>query len=210
MRYIWTDAGDDPSWDVGDAYGIDGYFFPAFDPVTTIGLVTEARTRAKAQGIYVGHGWIAGTPAQYALAVRNYLKPFMTAIPTVRLQVNMEEHDSGLIVARLTELRRLLPKIGLSWSLEGMQGGWFTPSLVSALNLLSVRVVPEAFSGAEGRMQSITDTRALVADLTARGIPDARITPMIDAKYAGLINLWDGYAFTMGRLPWPPRNWETA
>ena len=46
MRYTWTDAGDDPSYDVGDKHGIDGYFFPMFDSLTTRENLQDCKNRA--------------------------------------------------------------------------------------------------------------------------------------------------------------------
>jgi len=199
MRYIWTDAGDDPSWEVGDAHGINGYFFPAFDTITTR-EVKNAATRGHAHGIYIGHGWLSGDPDSYAKQINDYMKPIRAALPKVRLQVNMEEHDSSLILARLQAVRRLLPTIGLSWSLEGMQGGWISPGLGDWIEQLKVRVVPEGFWGAAGRMDGIFDGNGLVLNLVERGIPAALVSPMIDASWSSRLVGWQGYAFTMGRL----------
>jgi hypothetical protein len=199
MRFIWTDATDDPSWDIGDAHGINGYFAPAFDPITPA-VIDEAARRRHITGIYVGHGWLSGDAAAYAKQIADYIKPLRAAHPDLRLQVNMEEHDSALILARLQAVRKLLPTIGLSWSLEGMQGGWISGGLAAWIVQLKVRVVPEGFWGAGGAMQGIYDSQGLVLDLVARGIPAGSVSPMIDAKFSNILRGWSGYAFTMGRL----------
>jgi hypothetical protein len=200
MKYIWTDAGDDPSWSVGDAYGIDGYFFPGIDPLTP-GLVVEAANRGHAHGIYIGENWFPGlTPEQYAAKVNGILKPIRAKLPKVRLQLNIEQGVQE-VLEKLQAMRALQPTIGLSWSLMGMNGGLFTPGFVDWLLKLHVRIVPEAFWGADGRMDGIYDSLAVQRDITSRLIPASLVTPMIDAKYAGLLRGWDGYAFTMGRLP---------
>ena len=198
MRYIWTDAGDDPSWEVGDAYGIDGYFFPAFDSITPA-QVAIARERGHAYGIYIGESWIDGTPAEYAKKVNAVVKPLKAANPGLRLQLNIER-DMQYVLERLQAVRALQPNIGLSWSLMGMQGALFSPGFVDWLVKLKVRVVPECFWGANGAMEGIFDSLAISRDITKRGVPDGLVSPMIDAKYAGLLRDWQGYAFTMGRL----------
>lgn len=205
MKYIWTDAGDDPSWGDGDRHGIDGYFFPMEDAVTTTELVSEAEGRGHAYGLYQGHNWHPGfTPGQLAqVCLDEYrrITKSSTVLKKLRLQVNIEQADP-LYIGDVFELLRVkLPTVGLSWSLMGMQGGWMSPSFVARIIVAKVRVVPEAFWGADGRMEGIYDTRALVRNLTERGFPDSLVSPMIDAKYASIIRGWDGYAFTMGRLP---------
>ena len=199
MRYIWTDAGDDPSWDVGTAFGIDGYFFPAFDAITPA-TVVEAAARGNVHGIYIGENWLPGqTPAQYATTVNNYIKPIKAKLPGLRLQLNIEQGVAE-VLAKLQAVRTLQPNIGLSWSLMGMSGGLFSQGFVDWLVKLHVRVVPECFFGADGRMDRIFDSLATARDITKRGVPDSLVSPMIDAKYASLLGNWQGYAFTMGRL----------
>jgi hypothetical protein len=199
MRYIWTDAGDDPSWAVGDAFGITGYFFPAFDAITPA-TVKEAAQRGKDHGIYIGEGWLPGkSPTEYARIVNDYIKPIKAQLPKLRLQLNIEQGVSE-VLAKLQAMRALQPNIGLSWSLMGMNGGLFTQGFVDWLVQLHVRVVPECFWGADGRMDGIYDSLAIARDITSRGVPDALVSPMIDAKYASLLRDWQGYAFTMGRL----------
>jgi hypothetical protein len=48
-------------------------------------------------------------------------------------------------------------------------------------------------------MTKTFDTLAMARDLTKRGFPDGLVTPFYDA--ARLPEYWDGFAFTMGRLP---------
>jgi hypothetical protein len=198
MRYVWTDATDDPSWEIGDAHGINGYFAPAFDSITPA-VVDEAARRGHIHGVYVGHGWISGDVASYVKQVNDYIKPLKAKHPGLRLQLNMEESDPALILARLKAMRALQPGIGLSWSLEGMKGGLFaTQGMADWIVQLKVRVVPEGFWGAGGRMDGIFDSNGLVLDLAP--IPASLISPMIDAKFSNILRGWRGYAFTMGRL----------
>jgi len=205
VKYVWTDAGDDPSWEVGDRHGINGYFFPMEDAVTTTALVAEAERRGHAYGLYQGHNWHPGfTPAQLAqVCLDEYrrITKSSTVLKKLRLQVNMEQADPDYIATVFELIRAQLPAVGLSWSLMGMQGGWMSTAFVARIVFAKVRVVPESFWGVDGRMTGIYDTLALVRDLTSRGFPESLVSPMIDAKYASVIRGWDGYAFTMGRLP---------
>lgn len=194
MRYVWTDAGDDPDLAVGDRHGINGYFMPCFDSVTTKPLLQHIQSRGHAIGLYVGHAWLNNlSPVEYARrASAEYER---LKLPGLRMQFNLEEHDPVRIRRILEEWRKLRPTAGTSWTLEGMQGGWMDTAFVSAVIGLKVRVVPQCFAGnMERRAEDI-----VLRDLTRRGFPEALVTCMYDA--AQLPADWDGYCFRMGRLP---------
>jgi hypothetical protein len=195
MRFVWTDAGDDPDINHGDAHGITGYFMPAFDSVTTKAFLRdEVQARGKVAGVYIGHGWMSGlSPAQYAAKANAEYKRLL--LPGLRVQFNLEDHDPEAIASTFEEWRKLQPTVGTSWALEGMQGGWMPPNFVSRILAARVRVVPESFSG---NMQRVESDRIL-RDLLVRGIPETSISIFYDAAQLGID--WDGFAFTMGRLP---------
>ena len=194
MRYIWTNAGDDPDLNVGDRHGITGYFMPLDDPVTTTTELMMIRARGKAVGVYVGHGWYGAlTPKQAATKASAGFRAL--AVPGLRFQWNLEEHDPTRIIQILQEWRRIHPNVGTSWTLEGMQGGWMDAAFVTEIIQLKVRVVPQCF---QGNMTTVAQDIVL-RDLLRRGFPEALVTCMYDA--ANLPAEWDGYAFNMGRLP---------
>ena len=195
MRFAWTDAGDDPSWGVGDAHGINGYFMPMFDPLTTREfLQDEIRARGHVAGIYLGHGWLAGkTPLEIAkTASSEYRRCQVTGL---RVMFNLEEPDPELVASVLEEWRELHPLVPTSWSPEGMQGGWMAPEFVGRVLTCRVRVVPQAFTGSMQRRES----DVVKADVVRRGFPENVVSCFYDAAQLGAE--WDGYAFTMGRLP---------
>lgn len=196
MRYVWTDAGDDPTWENGDRAGVDGYFFPMFDSVTTKTLIEEAKGRGHAIGIYMGHGWpqyVGKTAAEIAAVVRaEYLRLF---VPGLKVMFNLEEHDPEFVASVLEEWRKLQRNVGTSWSMEGMQGGWMAPSFVARILACRVRVVPQCFIGNMARRES----DMVLRDLTKRGFPEHVVSMFYDAANLGVG--WDGYAFTAGRLP---------
>jgi hypothetical protein len=196
MRYVWCDAGDDPTWEAGDRAGIDGYFFPMFDSVTTQQLLNEAKTRGHAVGIYLGHGWpqyVGKTPAQIAAVVSAEYQRLL--VPGLKVMFNLEEHDPEFVASVLEEWRKLRPNVGTSWSMEGMQGGWMAPSFVARILASRTRVVPQCFIGNMARRES----DMVLRDLTKRGFPDTSVSMFYDAANLGVG--WDGFAFTMGRLP---------
>jgi hypothetical protein len=76
-----------------------------------------------------------------------------------------------------------------------LPGGWMSPTFVQAIVDLRVRVVPQFYLG---DMQPVAQDVAL-KDLLVRGFPYALVSGFYDA--AALPGRWDGFAFTMGRLP---------
>jgi hypothetical protein len=197
MRYIWTNAGDDPDVNQGNAFGIDGYFMPAFDSITTKEyLRDEIAAKGKQPGFYIGAGWLNGlTPAQYAAAASaEYAR---LTVPGLKVQFNLEEHTPERIASIFEEWRKLRPSVGTSWSLEGFQGGWMDSSFVARVVASKIRVVPECFVDEPSMNTSAADM--VLRDLVARGFPISLVTCMYDA--ANLPKRWDGFAFIFGRLP---------
>lgn len=194
MRYVWVDAGNDPDWDKGDRHGITGWFMPMFDSRTTLAMMKEIKARGKAAGIYFGHGWFGPlTPEQLVLKATAEYKRVL--VPDLRVMFNLEQQDPAYI-ARVLELWRAKhPRVGTSWSPEGMQGGWMSPDFVSRVVGVRVRVVPQCFTGDMTRRES----DIVLRDLTKRGFPESSVSMFYDAAQLGAG--WDGYAFTMGRLP---------
>jgi len=196
MRFVWTDAGDDPSWGVGDAHGIDGYFAPLWDPITPE-VLAEAGRRRSVQGVYFGHNW--RPDASCVEIVREVSAEYKRLnIPGLRVMFNWEQHDPGDpedIAAGLEEWRRLRPLVGTSWSPEGMQGGWMAPGFVQRVLACRVRVVPQCFVGNMARRES----DIVLRDVIRRGFPESVVSCFYDAAQLGAD--WNGFAFTMGRLP---------
>lgn len=195
MRFVWTDAGDDPSWGIGDAHRIDGYFAPLFDSLTPA-VLDEVARRGHVQGVYLGHGWLAGSsPEAIAAKVSREYKLLGGRARKLRVMFNLEEHDPELVAAVLEEWRELQPFVPTSWSPEGMQGGWMHPEFISRVLACRVRVVPQCFTGGMTRRES----DVVKADVVRRGFPENVVSCFYDAAQLGID--WDGYAFTMGRLP---------
>lgn len=203
MRFTWTVAGDDPDYGNCKAHGINGLFAPMFDPLTTYLYLTEFQVRGFKAGTYVGHNWFPNLTAKELArkVVTEYNRLTKAqgegapALRDVRLMINLEQHDPVFILACLTEIRRLLPKVGLSWSPEGMQGGWMSDAFVTGIINLRIRVVPQAFTGSMVRRES----DVVLRDLLDRGFPASSVSIFYDAAQLG--DGWEGYAFTEGRLP---------
>ena len=195
MRFVWTDAGDDPTWENGDKAGINGYFAPLFDPLTPA-VLDEAIARGHAHGVYLGHNWFPGLSAgALATKVATEYKRLATKRPKLRMMLNLEEHDPPFVLGVLQGWRRYYPYVSTTWSMEGMQGGWMDSGFVASVLACRVRLVPQCFSGNMTRFES----DVVVRDLIRRGFPENIVSPFYDAAALGLA--WDGFAFTAGRLP---------
>lgn len=201
MRYAWTVAGDDPDFNQGDVQGINGYFYPMFDSLTTAERLTDTASYdgGRAIGIYLGHAWLNGySPAQVAAVVNQEYRRLTknsTVNKTLKVMFNLEDHDPDAIAATLSSWRLLKKNVGTSWSPEGMQGGWMSDDFVRTILDLRVRVVPQSFVGNMDRRES----DQVLRDLTRRGFPESSVSLFYDAANLGAD--WDGFAFTMQRLP---------
>lgn len=194
MRYVWVDAGNDPDYAKGDRNGINGYFMPMFDPRTTKATLQGVRDRGHAAGIYFGHGWF-GKPTPKDLVATVSKEYARVLVPGLRVMFNLEWHDPAYIASVLELWRAGHKHVGTSWSPEGMQGGWMDPTFVYRVVATKTRVVPQSFVGDMQRRES----DAVLRDLLRRGFPESSVSLFYDAAQLGAG--WDGYAFTMGRLP---------
>jgi hypothetical protein len=201
MRYAWTDWGDDPSYNAA----FNGYFFPAFDPLTSRALIQTVPSM-NVKGIYTvstsdpSSPWFPkmsrslspGTVVDNVQSVYNGL-----AIPGLRVQFDMEEKDPDRILAILTAWRIANPTVGTSWTMEAGQAGWMNdPTFRDAIIALKMRIVPQCYNGA---MTQVWDTWAYLKPLVDGGYPTSILSPFYDAKHLPVG--WDGFAFTVGRLP---------
>ena len=204
MRFVWTVAGDDPDYGNCKKHGVNGLFAPMFDTLTTKMYLRTFRAQGfPIVGLYVGHNWFPALSAEQLAAkvVAEYKRLVFAsgegdpALRDIRLMMNLEQHDPVFILKCLTAIRKALPNVGLSWSPEGMQGGWMDDGFVLGITALRVRVVPQAFIGNMSRVESDQTLR----NLLNRGFTKDQVSIFYDAAQLG-VN-WDGYAFTEGRLP---------
>lgn len=203
MKWVWSDAGDDPSWGVLAKHQIDGVFMPMLDSLTTKEFLRdEVKARGLVAGIYLGHNWLPGySPAQLAKAVSDeYQRCY---VPGLKVQFNLEQHDTAYIASTLEAWRDLRPTVGTSWSSEGMQGGWMggdmskghpQSSFVTRLLKCKVRIAPQLFMG----NMSPHNEDSVMWDLACRGFPASILSPFYDA--AAYPADADGFFFTAGRL----------
>ena len=198
MRFIWC-VNELPNYSKGDAAGIDGYFLGMYDPTTTKAALQDIANHGKACGIYMASNWsafVGKTGAQCANTISQRYGEL--EVPGLRVQVDFEEHDPDKIIACLEQLRFLRPQVGISWTMEGMQGGW-AAQIAARVVHAKVRVVPQAYWGADGTIQGDWAQDMILRDLLHAGYPESLISLFYDARR--LPRGWSGYAFTQARLP---------
>ena len=199
MRALWIDAGNDPDWAKIQSHGMSALYFPVSDPAPDVKRrLNDARGRGFAVGVYMAWNWpqFAGKSGTDMAEAMHLLCTSVSPFGALKVQFDIEEHNPALIESCLTRWRALRPKQDTSWTLESFQGGWMTPDFVAKIIELRVRVVPQFYGG---QMEPFAQDMAL-RDLTRRGFPEALVTGFYDAASLPLY-MWDGFAFTMGRLP---------
>jgi hypothetical protein len=200
MRALWVDSGNDPDWVKVQAYKITHLYFDLFDPRVRNAYLSHVKARGYGVGVYVVSNWaqVAGDGKTFAEKVSKQLSivapgPDVASFPKVQLDI--EQHDPVFILDALGRWRELRPKRDTSWTMESMQGGWMTPAFVTGVLACKVRVVPQYYLG---DMSPVAQDVGL-KDLLNAGFPASIVTGFYDA--AVLPREWDGFAFTMGRLP---------
>lgn len=196
MRYVWC-VNEIPDYVKGDKNGIDGYFLGGFDPQATRATVADVLNKGHAVGLYFASNWSQFNGLDASGIGRTVVQKYNDiGVKGLRLQMDMEEKQPDKIADVLAFIRGALPAVGLSWTMEGHQGGWMSPSFVARIMLAKVRVVPQCYNA---EMTKVWDTLAMARNLTRVGFPDSIISPFYDA--AKLPEWWQGYAFEQRRLP---------
>jgi hypothetical protein len=217
VKWVWVDAGNDADWQKHLRHLIDGEFYagagPNDGPAVVASRLEASRLRGHVGGVYTAWAWEPDTEtdgAAYAEYTHEIVAKIEERLPVKgnrypKVQLNNERHEPDIILAMLRRWRELRPTKDTSWTMEGGQGGWMgsvvsttTPASSFVTEVLSyrVRLVPQLYNGA---MTQVWDSLAFARDLTKRGFPDAVISPFYDAAHLPVG--WDGFAFTMGRLP---------
>jgi len=194
MKALWVDSGNDP-----DFVKVDGFthlFFDMFDPRITRAYLVWVESKGFKTGLYMVTNWpqfVGKTGKQVAEIVDDRVSKVGTKV--TKIQFDMEEHDPDFILAVLQRWRQLRPKQDTSWTMESWQGGWMSPEFVQEILSLRVRVVPQYY---KGNMEVAAQDVGL-KDMLKAGFPYEIVTGFYDA--AALPWGWEGFAFTMGRLP---------
>lgn len=200
-RAIWIDEGNDADYERLRRHGIFSPCYSIRDPRVTKPYLIEVRERGFSPGIYAAWNWFPELSGKgFARALSDALGriapnsapgfPFVCA--------DIETHSVAYLRDFLAEWRRLRRDRETDWTLEGYQGGLYSPEDVAAIEAADVRVCPQTYTGS---MQPF-DAVEVALDLTQgawRDFPRERIRLMYDAAHLP-VN-WQGSAFTQGRLP---------
>lgn len=199
MRGVWVDPGNDPQWEAIDRNGIRWVYFPLSDePADVRRRLLTARERGYVGGVYSAWNWFnLRNGTAYAVWTSERLKQVAPDATNTwpKVMLDNERHDPNDLTSMFNTWRALRRYTDTAWTLESMQGGWFDPEFVATVIRAKVRVVPQCYAG---DMRAV-DSLAAARDLTIRGIPDVLVSPFYDAAQLPLE--WQGFAFTMGRLP---------
>jgi hypothetical protein len=188
MRTVWIDYQQQAQDAKLKTFGITRAYFDARD---------TPRTTTLERGIYRVQSWENAPPDLLAVQLSNDVKRW-GGDPYKQLAVhaNIEIHDPAYIVAFLKAWRSRRPVRETAIALEGMQGGWFTPAMVAAINAdKNLTILAEAYTGDMG----LVDADATRSNLIDYGITRSKAVVFYDA--AKLAQYWDGCAFTQQRLP---------
>jgi hypothetical protein len=208
MKFTWTVEGDDPDYAHAERYGINGFYspMPSKDPLSNR-VIRETIARGRIAGMYYGAAWFPALTGKQLAEKMN--KDYLTFEPALRKKIrvmfNEEDHNPGKVIDCLERWRVLQPTANTSWSMEPKQGGWMgldvtkmgqrQSDFVTRVLKAKVRLVPQLFFG--GMAPAGEDD--VMWDLACRGFPASILSPFYDA--ADLPDDWDGFAFTIGRLP---------
>lgn len=194
MKAVWIDNGADPNYDKLRAHGIDSAYFDPRDPRVTAGYLDVVRANGLAAGLYFAWNWYPNmTGAWFATKVDQELRRIAWH-GNAPVCLDIETHDVSYITGCLERWRQLRPTRQTDWTMEGMQGGLFSPQAVSEIVAANVRLAPSFYGGDMSPLG-----HSVILDLLMAGFPGDRIIGMYDA--AALPYRWTGYAFTQGRLP---------
>lgn len=196
MKALWIDSGNDANYVALAAHGITHAFYDMFDPRVTKTYLLDVESRRYKVGLYMVTNWeqFAGrTP--YEIAEITSARVNKVGLLRTKVQLDMEEHDPDKIIKVLRHWRKLQPFRDTSWTMESFQGGWMSPLFVDEITDLKIRVVPQYY---RGDMSPVAEDVGL-KDMLKAGFPYTSVTGFYDA--AALPGGWEGFAFTMGRLP---------
>lgn len=205
MRYLWVDSGTAPDYAKAGKHGIDGFYFDMLN-VSKAELQTVS-AKGYQVGVYMASNWapfVGKSGREIAELVNQLVKGLSwSQVNKPKVQVDIEEHDPGKVIACLERLRELQPKRDLSWTLEPWQGGWMSSEFVARVLKCRVRVVPQFYMGpspAEPWDMRPAAGDMVLRDLLKRGFPEQAVSGFYDALDVTSSSRWRGFAFTQQRL----------
>lgn len=197
MQAVWIDEGTTLNAAKLRQHNITAPYFSHRFGNATKEILDAAKGQGFQPGIYSAWNWepaMDGT--QYAAFLSGELKRIggLALRGATPVCVDIETHDVAYILAFFKEWRRLRPTRVTAWTMEGFQGGLFSPANVAELVSRNIRFVPQFYGGAVEPLQ-----HSPVIDMLIQGFPGDRIDGFYDAR--ALPYRWRGFAFTQATLP---------
>lgn len=191
---VWVDEGNDANYDKLRANGITEPYYSHRDPRVTATYLQSVKDKGFTPGILSAWNWFEDlTGPEYAEHLDAELRRINWS-GNASVLVDIETKDvTGYILPFFARWRQLRPVRRTDWTLEGMQGGIFSPSAVNAIVKANVGIAPQLYRGDMTFLH-----HSPIIDLLMAGFPGDRLIGMYDA--ADLPFRWRGYAFTSGRL----------
>lgn len=194
MTAIWIDAGTALEPAKLRANDITRPYFAHIDPNVTADYLDDVRDSGFSPGIYSAWNWYS------SLDGHNYARELDAELRRIAWKgnapvcVDIETHDIGYVLGFFKEWRRLRPSRPTAWTMEGFQGGLFSPANVAELVGRDLRFVPQLYRG-----DMSPHEHSPIVDMLIAGFPGGRLDGFYDA--ARLPYRWRGFAFTQARLP---------
>jgi hypothetical protein len=176
-------------------YGITRLYWQANDPQITPGMLQAIRDRGIETGIMRDPSWDQFSAHELAQALNTDLTWLNLQSPQSAVLADIEYHDPAYIMAFLQEWRQLRPKRITGWTLEPLQGGWFTRDLCATLIAAQATVFPQTYRGD----MSLVPYDQVRSQLIEAGIPRGMVGLTYKASVIG--PSWDGIAFPFHELP---------
>ncbi len=176
-------------------YGITRLYWQANDPQISAGLFTAIRERSMEVGIMRDPKWNDASAIDLARQLDADLVRLGSGNSQCAVLADIEYHDAAYVTAFLHEWRALRPERVTGWTLEPMQGGWFTKDFCRQLQFSSITVFPQTYFG---NMDDAGVDRCR-SQLVNAGLPRGMVAPVYAAKR--IPDWWDGLAFPFHELP---------
>lgn len=175
--------------------GITRLYWEAEDPQLDGPLLAAVRAKGFQVGIMRDPHWHDDSPAVLASKLSSDLVRLGTTNKQCAVIADIEVHSPRYVLDFIHAWRVVRPTRETSWTLEGFQGGWFSPELVNAINAdVNIMVIPQAYTG----NMTPQDLDQVRADTLVRGINCARYR----AFYPRLPGngYWDGIAYDLAQI----------
>lgn len=201
MRTLWVDENNDLDVVKARSYGFDGAAFSVRDSRVTETYLAGVRALGFSPCVYAAWNWKPTLDGpQFATWLSRELERIApkSASDFPRVFVDIETHSVPYILGFLTQWRKHRRHRVTDWTLEGFQGGLFSPRDTIAIAASGVGVFPQPYKGD----MTPTDPVAVVLNLCAHSFAPGSLGVCYDAAHLPPTNGdWTGYAFTQGRLP---------